>query len=67
MNFIFNIRVRYKYYLLFLFLLFIFSCTKKINGEVQGNINTNDNVSDSFRFPVIVVKARKGTLSNYIT
>ncbi|BCR19098.1 Multidrug efflux pump subunit AcrA [Borrelia miyamotoi] len=67
MNFIFNIGVHCKHYLLFLFLLFIFSCSRKINGELQGNINTNDHVSESFRFPVIVVKARKGTLSNYIT
>ncbi|WP_240326122.1 hypothetical protein [Borrelia miyamotoi] len=31
------------------------------------NININDNVNESFIFPVIIVKAIKGTLSNYIT
>ena len=67
MNFIFDIRFNLKHSLILLSLLFGFSCSKNTNDGLQEdiNINTNSNKSSN-KFPVIVIKAQRGALSNYL-
>ncbi|AWG42535.1 efflux RND transporter periplasmic adaptor subunit [Candidatus Borreliella tachyglossi] len=66
MNLILNMRFGVKYCVLFLSLLFAFSCSKNTGSEAQGDMHGNDSVDEPYRFPVIVMKVRRGILSNYI-
>ncbi|BCR21584.1 efflux RND transporter periplasmic adaptor subunit [Borrelia sp. HM] len=72
MYFIFNIRFYLKHFLFFLILLSLlldFSCSKNaINDGLQEDISipSNSNKSSN-KFPVILIKAQRGILSNYLT
>ncbi|AYE36037.1 efflux RND transporter periplasmic adaptor subunit [Borrelia turcica IST7] len=65
MNLIFSIRFSVKYYLLCLSVLLLFSCNRSSGKETQEAMTGND-ANEPYKFPVIAMKARKGTLSNYI-
>ncbi|UER67345.1 efflux RND transporter periplasmic adaptor subunit [Borrelia sp. BU AG58] len=60
LNMIFNIR----YYLFCLGLLFLFSCDRNSGKETQGGVEGGG--YEPHKFPVIVMKVKKGVLSNYI-
>ncbi|KEO62112.1 efflux RND transporter periplasmic adaptor subunit [Borreliella garinii] len=63
MNLIFNINLFFKKYFLVLFLVLVSCMSKnKLNDK-----NINEEKESSYRFPVIAIKIKKGTLSDYLS
>lgn len=63
MNLIFNINLFFKKYFLVLVLVLV-SCVSK---NKINNKNINEEKESSYRFPVIAIKIKKGTLSDYLS
>ncbi|QMU98948.1 efflux RND transporter periplasmic adaptor subunit [Borrelia sp. A-FGy1] len=61
MNSVLNIVFSFQYYLLYLSILLFFSCNRNLKEYI-----TENNSNEPYKFPVIAMKVRKGTLSNYI-
>ncbi|UGQ16953.1 efflux RND transporter periplasmic adaptor subunit [Borrelia sp. RT1S] len=65
MNLILNIMFSVRYCLFCLSVLFLCSCNRSSGKEVQEGA-MGKGVDDPYKFPVIAMRARKGTLSDYI-